>query len=38
MAELIVDIGDNLKQGKDEVEGDEKLIFFDVLGLFMVCT
>ena len=36
VAALIVDIGRSLRQGEDKVEEDEKLIFFDVLGLFMV--
>lgn len=38
VAELIIDIGSSLRQGKDKVEEDEKLVFFDVLGLFMVSS
>lgn len=38
VAELIIDIGSSLRQGKDKVEENEKLVFFDVLGLFMVSS
>ena len=36
VAELIVHFGAELSNGSDIVEKDDKLIFFDVLGLFMV--
>ncbi|CAL8467649.1 g7187 [Coccomyxa elongata] len=36
VAELIVQFGMDLSSGNDIVEEDEKLIFFDVLGLLMV--
>lgn len=36
VAELIFQFGMDLSSGNDVVEEDEKLIFFDVLGLFMV--
>lgn len=36
VAELIVQFGVHLSNESDAVEEDEKLIFFDVLGLLMV--
>lgn len=36
VVELIVQFGKDVSSGIDIVEEDEKLIFFDVLGLYMV--
>lgn len=36
VAELIKEFGTAISQGKDIVENDEQLIFFDVMGFFMV--